>query len=270
VAEGHGAFKAVFIPYTHYTAPLPNIDKVGRLMTALRAAVGGQVEIMVGFHGRPASAAAALAYIEALRPARPMFVEEPVPPGETASLRVVAQHARVPIATGERLIDRVEFHDLLNARAVDIIQPDICHCGGLLEAKKIAAMAEAEAFALGDYWPNTCSGHRVTIRPEACLGYGPGFVERDRVAGITGKEHLRHLDKGPIANAVWPIEHPYEIEPVRWPFWWNAIFAAEDQSGDGGNGFVLPRNENNPTDGDSRLRQLRLVAFHENCVDWQR
>ena len=153
IAKGYGAFKAVFIPYTHYTAPLPDVDKVASLMSALRAAVGPKVEIMVDFHGRPASAAAALAYIDALRPARPMFVEEPVPPGEIASLKAVAAHARIPLATGERLIDRVEFHDLLAARAVDVIQPDICHCGGLLEAKKIAAMAEAVSVGVAPHNP---------------------------------------------------------------------------------------------------------------------
>ena len=153
VAKGYRAFKAVFIPYTHYTAPLPDVDKVASLMSALRAAVGPKVEIMVDFHGRPASAAAALAYIEALRPARPMFVEEPVPPGEIASLQAVAAHARIPLATGERLIDRIEFHELLAACAVDVIQPDICHCGGLLEAKKIAAMAEAVSVGVAPHNP---------------------------------------------------------------------------------------------------------------------
>ena len=153
VAKGYRAFKAVFIPYTHYTAPLTDVDKVGRMMTALREAVGPNVEIMVDFHGRPASAAAALSYIEALRPGRPMFVEEPVPPGDTAALKAVAEQARLPLATGERLIDRIEFHDLLAARAVDIIQPDICHCGGLLEAKKIAAMAEAASVGVAPHNP---------------------------------------------------------------------------------------------------------------------
>jgi galactonate dehydratase len=153
VAKGYRAFKAVIIPYTHYHAPLPAVAKVARLMEALRAAVGPEVEIMVDFHGRPASAAAALAYIEALRPGSPMFVEEPVPPGETASLQTVAAHAKVPLAAGERLIDRVEFHDLLAARAVDIVQPDICHCGGLLEAKKVAAMAEAVSVGVAPHNP---------------------------------------------------------------------------------------------------------------------
>lgn len=151
--RGYKAFKAVFIPYTHYYAPLPDVDKVARMMEALRLAVGPKVEIMVDFHGRPASAAAALAYIKALEPARPMFVEEPVPPGETAALKSIALRTSVPLATGERLIDRPEFHDLLATKAVDIIQPDICHCGGILEAKKIASMAEAVSVGVAPHNP---------------------------------------------------------------------------------------------------------------------
>src|SRR5580698_3370621 len=99
--QGYRAFKAVFIPYTHYHAPLPGVDKVGRMMEALRVAVGPGVEIMVDFHGRPASVGAALAYIQALEPARPMFVEEILPPGDTAGLAAVAAKTRVPIAAGE-------------------------------------------------------------------------------------------------------------------------------------------------------------------------
>jgi len=153
VERGYRAFKAVFIPYTHYTAPLPEVDKVARMMDALRRAVGPDIEVMVDFHGRPASAAAALAYIEAVAPGRPMFVEEPVPPGETAALGAVAARTSVPIATGERLVDRAEFHVLLAARAVAIVQPDICHCGGLGEAKKIAAMAEAMSVGVAPHNP---------------------------------------------------------------------------------------------------------------------
>nr|WP_192253333.1 galactonate dehydratase [Mesorhizobium silamurunense] len=153
VARGYRALKAVFIPYSHYHAPLIEVDKVGRLMEALRKAVGPEVEIMVDFHGRPASASTALAYIDALAPYRPMFIEEPLPPGETRALAQLAAKSRVPIATGERLVDRPEFDDLFRARAVDIVQPDICHCGGLLEAKKIAAMAEAVSVGVAPHNP---------------------------------------------------------------------------------------------------------------------
>jgi len=153
VGKGYRALKAVFIPYTHYHAPLPEVTKVARMMEALREAVGPEVDIMVDFHGRPATATAALAYVEALEPGRPMFVEEVLPPGDTEGLKAIAARTRIPLATGERLVDRVEFDELFRARAVDIAQPDICHCGGLLEAKKIAAMAEAASIGVAPHNP---------------------------------------------------------------------------------------------------------------------
>ena len=150
---GYKAFKAVFIPYTHYHAPLPEVDKVARMMQAMREAVGDSIEIMVDFHGRPASAGAALAYIEALAPGRPMFVEEPVPPGDFANLAKLAGRSSVPLATGERLIERTEFDTLFASQAIDIVQPDICHCGGLMEAKKIAARAESLGIGVAPHNP---------------------------------------------------------------------------------------------------------------------
>ena len=153
VDKGYKAFKAVFIPYTHFHAPLAEIDKVARLMEALRDAVGPSVEIMIDFHGRTASVGAALAYIEALEPGRPMFVEEVLPPGDTAGLIAIAAKTKVPLATGERLVDRIEFNELFQSRAIDIAQPDICHCGGLLEAKNIAAMADACSIGVAPHNP---------------------------------------------------------------------------------------------------------------------
>jgi galactonate dehydratase len=153
VDKGYKAFKAVFIPYTHFHAPLAEIDKVARLMEALRSAVGPSVEIMIDFHGRTASVGAALAYIEALEPGRPMFVEEVLPPGDTNGLIAIAAKTKVPLATGERLVDRIEFNELFQSRAIDIAQPDICHCGGLLEAKKIAAMADACSIGVAPHNP---------------------------------------------------------------------------------------------------------------------
>lgn len=153
VDKGYRAFKAVFIPYTHHHAPLPEVDKVARMMEALRREVGPSIEIMIDFHGRPGSVGAALAYIDALAPGRPMFVEEALPPGDAEGLIAVAAKTHVPLATGERLVDRIEFNELFRSRAIDIAQPDICHCGGLLEAKKIAAMAEAASIGVAPHNP---------------------------------------------------------------------------------------------------------------------
>ena len=153
VAKGYRALKAVFIPYTNYSAPLPDVDKVGELMQALRERVGPDIEIMVDFHGRPASVAAALAYIRALEPGRPMFVEEVLPAGDTLGLQKISARTSVPLACGERLIERSEFEELFRTRAIDIVQPDICHCGGLWEAKKIAAMAETAGVGIAPHNP---------------------------------------------------------------------------------------------------------------------
>lgn len=153
IEQGYNALKIVIVPYTHFHAPLPSIDKVTGMMDALRKAAGDAVEIMVDFHGRPASVGAAVNYINALGPGRPMFVEEPLSPYDFAGLATLATRTSVPIATGERLVDKAEFSSVLAAGAVDILQPDICHCGGLLEAKKIAAQAEAHGVGVAPHNP---------------------------------------------------------------------------------------------------------------------
>ncbi len=137
--RGYTAMKVVFIPYTHYTASPRAIDTVAGMMRALRGAVGEDVELMVDFHGRCASVGSALHYIDALAEGRPLFVEEPLQPQDTAGLRMLSQRTHVPLAAGERLVDRHEFAPLFADRSIDIAQPDLCHVGGFTEARKIAA-----------------------------------------------------------------------------------------------------------------------------------
>jgi galactonate dehydratase len=156
------------------------VAHVGRLMQALREAVGPQVEIMVDFHGRPGSTAAALQYIRALEPYQPLFVEEPVPPGDIEALRQISVQAKCPIATGERLVTRQEFAQLCAAKAVHIIQPDLCHCGGLWEGKKIAAIAEAALIGVAPHNP------LGPIAGAAALHFAvstPNFVIQEEMVG---------------------------------------------------------------------------------------
>jgi len=94
-----------------------------------------------------------------LAPYRPMFAEEPVQPGDADAMRMVSDRTRVPIATGERLIDRRDFEDLCTRRAVAIVQPDLCHCGGIWEGRKIAAMAETAMMGVA---PHLCAGPVLT------------------------------------------------------------------------------------------------------------
>jgi len=153
VQRGYRALKIVPIPYTHYTTEAWQIDQMRNLMEQLRAAVGPDIDIMVDFHGRPASVAAALQYIDALAPGRPLFVEEPVPPGNARLTKMVAERSSVPIASGERLVSRIEFDALFDVGAVSVAQPDLVHCGGFLEAKKIAARAETVGVSIAPHNP---------------------------------------------------------------------------------------------------------------------
>jgi len=124
-------------------------------MEAVRRAVGESVDIGLDPHARIFEPYKARELAEVLKPHRPMFVEEPLRPEDIAALAALRREVQVPIATGEMLYTKYAFRDILASGAADILQPDLLICGGLLEAKKIAAMAEA---------------HYVTVAPHNPLG----------------------------------------------------------------------------------------------------
>ena len=84
---GYTAVKTGPMPYSHYEAISPEVRQTAKLMEALRDAAGDEMDILVDFHGRPGSPRAALAYHRGLRAGRPMFVEEPIQPGDTSPWR---------------------------------------------------------------------------------------------------------------------------------------------------------------------------------------
>lgn len=180
VAGGYDALKVVFIPYGHFTARIPERRQVGLLMEALREAVGDNVEIMVDFHGRPASIGAALQFIEELAPYRPMFCEEPVQPGDTEAMRQVTERAACPIATGERLVGFKEFEPLFTAKAVHVIQPDLNHVGGILEGKRIAAAAEHAFMGVAPHNPNGPLAGVAALHFDVST---PNFVIQEEMSG---------------------------------------------------------------------------------------
>lgn len=125
---------------------LPEVDRIAAFaerIGALRQAVGPKIDIMVDDHGRgrPASG---VRLMQALEPFDLFFLEEPTQPDDVEGLaRVRAANPKMDLATGERLYSKWDFRSLLEQRLVDVIQPDLCHAGGISECKKIAAMAEA-------------------------------------------------------------------------------------------------------------------------------
>jgi galactonate dehydratase len=177
---GYDALKVVCVPYTHYLSPNRDVDRVGRMVHDLRDAVGPDVDIMIDFHGRPASAAAAMDYIKAMAGARPMFIEEPVPPEDGEGLKAITCQSPVPIAAGERLLGRRDFEPALRDRHFHIAQPDICHTGGLGETRKIAAMAETAGVGLAPHNP------LGPIAGVAALHFGistPNFIIQEEMSG---------------------------------------------------------------------------------------
>jgi galactonate dehydratase len=116
-------------------------------VVAVREAVGRDVGLMIEFHGR-LSAGCAVDMIRGLEnclgEAGPVWCEEPVAPECVDLLAGVKAAVRSPIATGERLYTLADFHRLTTLRAADVVQMDIAHCGGILAAKKIAAMAAVQ------------------------------------------------------------------------------------------------------------------------------
>jgi 2-dehydro-3-deoxyphosphogalactonate aldolase len=104
--------------------------------------VGDEVEIYLGTHGQ-LTTYSAIRIAKILEKYNPGWFEEPVFPENIDEMARVAAHTSIPIATGERLVTKYEFAQVLEKQAAQIIQMDVGHCGGILEAKKIAGMAEA-------------------------------------------------------------------------------------------------------------------------------
>ena len=127
-------------------AALPEAERIAAFaerIALLRKTVGPNIDIMVDDHGRgrPSSA---VRLMQALEPYNLFFLEEPTQPDDVDGLaRVRAAGPKMDLATGERLYSKWDFRTLLEQRLVDVIQPDLCHAGGISECKKIAALAEA-------------------------------------------------------------------------------------------------------------------------------
>jgi galactonate dehydratase len=150
--RGYNAVKVVFVPYSKGLEGHGKVRQFAKLFETLRKAVGPDTDIMVDFHGRT-SPAMAIQYINAIESYHPFFCEEPVRPENVAAIKMVTEHTNVPIAAGERLVSIHQYRDLFEKNAVHVIQPDLCHCGGLWAAKKIAAQAEVYHMAVAPHNP---------------------------------------------------------------------------------------------------------------------
>ena len=152
VEEGFTAMKTMAVPPTMPIEGLKPIRTAEAAVAAMRDAVGDEIDLMVDCHARP-SPAMGMKFAKALDPYGLYFLEEPCWPESVDGLAAINASVSTPIATGERVTNSAAFRDLFAARACEICQLDITHCGGLSEARRIAAIADSHRIALAPHNP---------------------------------------------------------------------------------------------------------------------
>jgi galactonate dehydratase len=152
VEDGFTAFKSMAVPETMPLEGLKPVHYAEACVASMREMVGDNIDIMVDCHARP-SPRMGMQFAKALEPYGLYFFEEPCWPETLEDIALIQRAVKTPIATGERLVGVHAFRDLLEKRAVSVIQPDITHCGGLSEARRIATMAEAYRVAVAPHNP---------------------------------------------------------------------------------------------------------------------
>ncbi len=147
VAEGFSALK--FDPLIDTMGsedprepPLDRLDNAEAVVRAVRETVGNKADILIGTHGQ-STTSGTIRFAQRIEKYDPLWLEEPVPPENRDEMARVAQMTSIPVASGERLATKFEFRELLQKQAAAILQMALGRVGGILEAKKIAGMAEA-------------------------------------------------------------------------------------------------------------------------------
>ncbi len=174
------------VPYyeTHVQLIEGAIDRVRQF----REAVGDEVDLCIEVHRR-LTPAEAVALARGIEQYRPFFIEDPTLPDNLDAMAEIAAKVHVPIATGERLHTIFEFEMLLARNAVHYLRPDVCMCGGISHAKKIAALAEARYVRVVPHNPLGPVSTAACVQLAACI---PNFAlqEFPLMPGTAGAEHL--------------------------------------------------------------------------------
>jgi galactonate dehydratase len=150
------------------------VDRFAEQFAAVREGAGPGVDVAVDIHNPHPAIAHQL--IEALAPHRPLFVEEPMPVERVDVLAEITRRSAIPVAAGERWMGKWVFFDALARNALAVLQPDICHAGGITECKKIASMGEAAYAKVALHCPLSPLALAASIQLDACL---PNFLVQE-------------------------------------------------------------------------------------------
>ncbi len=177
VERDYTGFKFTPLGKCHTVERYSFVEAAAAKVQAVRAAVGMDIDFMIDFHGEVGPAMAVLLE-EALRPYRPMFIEEPTLPENVDAMARLACQFKTPIATGERLFTKWGFREVLEKGAAQILQPDPCICGGIFEARTIAAMAETYYAGVAPHNPYGPVNLAAALQVDACT---PNFTIQEFV-----------------------------------------------------------------------------------------
>lgn len=144
-----------------------DLDTALRCVAAVREAVGDEMDLLIEGHGR-FNVPTGVKIAKELEQFKPMLFEEPVPPDNLEALKAVRDKSPVAISAGERLYNMRQYKDLFEMRAADYIQPDISHAGGIMELKKISAMAETHYIAFAPHNPSGPVANAATLQLAGC------------------------------------------------------------------------------------------------------
>ncbi|MBK9166524.1 MAG: galactonate dehydratase [Bryobacterales bacterium] len=235
---GYTALKMRPTPPDHRIPNNALIREVEARAQAAREAVGPDVDLGFDVHATIFEPIRAAQIAEALKPIRPYFIEEPIRMENIDAMASLKKRIDIPLATGECLYSKYEFREILAREAADIVQPDICLAGGLLEQKKIAAMAEAHYVVVAPHNPMGPLATMVNVHFAAST---PNFLILEYTADDEAPR--KDLIKDPILVKDGYLEIPekpgwgYEVNEEAFkkypPKRWNRPFAfREDGSPD--------------------------------------
>lgn len=188
--KGFTAVKMNATDELHYVDSYEKVQAVVDRVASIRETCGDKMAIGVDFHGRVHKPMAKV-LAKALEPYHLMFIEEPVLPENWEAFEQIAREVAIPIATGERLYTRWEFKRLFQQGCVDIVQPDVAMCGGILETRKICAMAEAYDMAAAPHAPYGPIALAATLQVDACT---PNVFIQEQSLGIHYNQGFDLLD----------------------------------------------------------------------------
>lgn len=187
IDKGFTAIKMNLCGQLDFQVSLKKVKEIKRNIQKVRETIGDENDFAIDFHGR-VHKNMAKRFMRELEEFAPMFYEEPLLPELSFYFEKLSTVTTIPLAAGERLVGRDQFKDIIYKSSLDILQPDLSHVGGIWEAKKIAAWAEASGILMAPHCPLGPVGFAAALQFDFCT---PNVLIQETSLGI-------HYNRGEI------------------------------------------------------------------------